>query len=59
MKMVRVESLAVMMNVSDGYDHKEVQEHLDLLNLHLRGANPGGQILGIDNLSDDDIVEEN
>jgi len=61
MKAVQVSGLSFMLHVSDNYDRKEVQEHLDLINLDMqRNVVSSGSIMGIDNLQDSDIeiIEE-
>jgi hypothetical protein len=55
MKQIVITGLAVIMDVSDNADKKEVQEHLDLMNLNLIKNSPTGQIVGVDSISDGDI----
>lgn len=55
MKRIVVAGLAVIMDVSDHADKKEVQEHLDLMNLNLIKNSPTGQIVGVDSIQDGDI----
>lgn len=56
MKQITISGLQILIDVSDNFDKQEIQEHLDLMNLHLsRNADASGQIIGVDNIESSDV----